>query len=117
MNRLLEILGARSFCPIPEQLPTLLWALGMAVLREQPENICEFAADYLEQLVRARDGGHPEQAWKDDGSEQGGKDPQAEDDSPRNVEGEWGNFLCEVYGSADDEATEDDDPENPQEQL
>lgn len=96
---------------IPDGMVELMKNLAKSVLKEQPDNIYLFAAEYFENLVRERDGSldrgystfrkyddekrrgvevcprcncilHPER--KDDEALEGGGDVEAEDSSPRN---------------------------------
>lgn len=48
---------ASSSCPrIPPELPNIMKDLTKEILRENPTNIYEFAAEYFESLIRKRDG-------------------------------------------------------------
>lgn len=48
--------GSNSIPAVPDGMVDLLKGLARNVLREKPENIYEFAAEYFENLLRERDG-------------------------------------------------------------
>ena len=41
---------------IPDGLPELMRGLAKSVIKQNPDNLYEFAAEYFENLVRERDG-------------------------------------------------------------
>lgn len=57
--------GDRRFPQIPDGLKQLMSDISREVLREQPKNIYEFIADYLEemQLAREHKGSNEHEKW------------------------------------------------------
>ncbi len=53
--------GEGQFLKVPDGLKQLMSDISREVLREQPENIYEFIADYLEEMELARE--HKGSMW------------------------------------------------------